>query len=33
MAPLLAGYAPNLEKFLKTLKGQSLEASTEGLIA
>ncbi|KAK3377723.1 hypothetical protein B0H63DRAFT_223237 [Podospora didyma] len=32
MAPSQAGYAPNLDKFLKSLKGQTLEASTESLI-
>ena len=33
MAPSQVGYAPTLEKFLKSLKGQPLEASIEGLIA
>lgn len=33
MAPSHAGYAPNLEKFIKSLKGQSLDASVEGLIS
>ena len=33
MAPPPAGYAPSLEKLLKGLKSQSLEASVEGLIS
>ena len=33
MAPSTSGHAPTLEKFLKSLKGQSLEASIESLIA
>lgn len=33
MAPSQAGFAPTLEKFLKSLKGQSLEASVEGLMS
>ncbi|PHH86100.1 hypothetical protein CDD83_10711 [Cordyceps sp. RAO-2017] len=33
MPSLTPGYAPDLDKFLKSLKGQPLEASTEKLIA
>ncbi|KAH8893490.1 nagb/rpia/CoA transferase-like protein [Thozetella sp. PMI_491] len=33
MAPPPAGYAPTLDKLLKSLKGQSLEASIEGLLS
>ncbi|KAB5525633.1 hypothetical protein GE09DRAFT_1178255 [Coniochaeta sp. 2T2.1] len=32
MAPTHAGYAPNLETFLKSLKGQALETSVESLV-
>ncbi|KAL1869431.1 hypothetical protein VTK73DRAFT_3135 [Phialemonium thermophilum] len=32
MAPVQVGYAPTLEKFLKSLKGQSLDASVEALV-
>lgn len=32
MAPSQAGHAPTLETFLKSLKGQSLEASIESLV-
>ncbi len=32
MAPS-TGHAPNLDKFLKSLRGQTLEASIESLIA
>lgn len=31
MAPF--GYAPNLEKFLKSLKGHPLDASIESLVS
>ncbi|KAF5005180.1 hypothetical protein FDECE_8353 [Fusarium decemcellulare] len=33
MAPLSTGYAPDLEKYLKSLKGQPLEASVESLVS
>ncbi|KLO82857.1 Uncharacterized protein Y057_12139 [Fusarium fujikuroi] len=32
MAPLSTGYAPDLEKYLRSLKGQALESSVESLI-
>lgn len=32
MAPT-TGYAPNLEKFLKSLKGHPLDASIESLVS
>lgn len=33
MAAPQKGYAPNLEKFLKSLKGQPLEASIDSLVS
>lgn len=33
MAAPQKGYAPNLEKFLKSLKGRQLDASVESLIS
>ncbi|PTD03009.1 putative translation initiation factor eIF-2B subunit beta [Fusarium culmorum] len=33
MAPLSTGYAPDLEKYLRSLKGQALESSVESLIS
>jgi translation initiation factor eIF-2B subunit beta len=33
MPAATAGYAPDLEKYLKSLKGQPLEAAVENLIS
>jgi translation initiation factor eIF-2B subunit beta len=33
MAPAATGYAPNLEKYLKSLKGQHLELTIENLVS
>ncbi|WZH43860.1 Translation initiation factor eif-2b subunit beta [Fusarium acuminatum] len=33
MAPLSTGYAPDLEKYLRSLKGQALESSVESLVS
>ncbi|KAM0555075.1 hypothetical protein ACHAPJ_006424 [Fusarium lateritium] len=33
MAPLSTGYAPDLEKYLRSLKGQPLEASVESFVS
>jgi hypothetical protein len=33
MPSAVAGYAPNLDKYLKSLKGQPLELSIENLVS